>query len=570
MAINAYESLYEASVVNVPVLASDTEVQVNALPDSMTAPFEIIIDRQNSSKERWWVTSTSSSGGVNKLIIDNIAKRGLTDSATLAEVLANTGSDSDNRVTHNVGAVIEIPVSHLVLNDKASLTEDNTFAGDNTHSGDNTFSGDVEFDGSARFPVYADATARDAAITSPSNGMMIYNTAVGKNQQYISGGWDVVDTGATDVLVSVSADDTTPGYLEDKIVAGNGIKVTTLNDGSDESVQIEAAVGDGTDGIQGDANLTITGSNNTVIVKEFTSWTAGSVARTCTVTPTGCVTVLKIQGDADFTNWTFDFAGKGMPGGAGGTAGTSTGDDGTDGTASVKSSLSFANTAPSYGVKGTAGPDTADAGGGGGGGGGGASIKDDGAAGSNGDDGGSTGGDVGEGGDGGTAGSTSMKWLALTATAQASSNIPFLVAQGGSGGGGGAAGTWAAVPANAGEGGNGGAGGAGGGTLIIQVGGDVTFSSTSIDCSGENGSNGANGSAGGGSPEADGGGGGGGGAGAGGIAAVLYKGSITGSVTPDVSAGTAGTGGTGATRGGDGGDGGDAEDGLYAVVQSYS
>lgn len=43
----------------------------------------------------------------------------------------------------------------------------------------------------------------------------------------------------TDELVGVSANDTTPGYLEDKVVSGsNGITVTTLNDGGDEDLQV--------------------------------------------------------------------------------------------------------------------------------------------------------------------------------------------------------------------------------------------------------------------------------------------------------------------------------------------
>lgn len=44
-------------------------------------------------------------------------------------------------------------------------------------------------------PVYADATARDAAITSPANGMLVYNTATGKMEQYIAGAWADVDSG---------------------------------------------------------------------------------------------------------------------------------------------------------------------------------------------------------------------------------------------------------------------------------------------------------------------------------------------------------------------------------------
>jgi len=44
--------------------------------------------------------------------------------------------------------------------------------------------------------------------------------------------------GGSDELVGVSADDTDPGYLEEKIVAGSGIKLTTLNPGADEDLKV--------------------------------------------------------------------------------------------------------------------------------------------------------------------------------------------------------------------------------------------------------------------------------------------------------------------------------------------
>lgn len=58
-------------------------------------------------------------------------------------------------------------------------------------------------------PVYADATARDAGIPSPSNGMVIYNTALGIHQQYIGGAWASYASGTT-----VNADTTTAGKVE--------------------------------------------------------------------------------------------------------------------------------------------------------------------------------------------------------------------------------------------------------------------------------------------------------------------------------------------------------------------
>ena len=46
----------------------------------------------------------------------------------------------------------------------------------------------------------------------------------------------------TDVLAAVSSNDTTPDYLENKIVSGNGISVAVQNEGANENLQITADV----------------------------------------------------------------------------------------------------------------------------------------------------------------------------------------------------------------------------------------------------------------------------------------------------------------------------------------
>lgn len=45
-------------------------------------------------------------------------------------------------------------------------------------------------------PVYANATARDAAAGTPTNGMFCYNTATGNIEVYVGGAWKSVDTSA--------------------------------------------------------------------------------------------------------------------------------------------------------------------------------------------------------------------------------------------------------------------------------------------------------------------------------------------------------------------------------------
>ncbi|TXH07865.1 MAG: hypothetical protein E6R04_11860, partial [Spirochaetes bacterium] len=85
--------------------------------------------------------------------------------------------------------------------------------------------------------------------------------------------------------------------------------------------QVTKFGGNGTDGaVDGTANVTITGSNNTLITKNYSSWAAASGgAKTLTITPTNCILHIKIQGNANFTNWTFNFDGKGGQGRSGGT-----------------------------------------------------------------------------------------------------------------------------------------------------------------------------------------------------------------------------------------------------------
>jgi hypothetical protein len=78
-----------------------------------------------------------------------------------------------------------------------------------------TITWDIQFDWdvattvSFKVPVYANATARDAGIPSPSNGMLIYNTWLWVLQQYISWAWASNASGTT-----VNADTTTAGKVE--------------------------------------------------------------------------------------------------------------------------------------------------------------------------------------------------------------------------------------------------------------------------------------------------------------------------------------------------------------------
>lgn len=361
-----------------------------------------------------------------------------------------------------------------------------------------------------------------SANTTSSSAIAVLETSTGTVGTDISGAgasdWMDADTGngvATAAVLDPTADVGKVGLLD-----ATGKLDETLLDLVDISARIKFG-GDGSDGVQGDSNLTITGSNDTYIVKNFSSWTAGSVARTCTITPTGCVLHIKVSGDADFTNWDFDFVGKGGPGGA--QASSTQG-----GFTPVSTITPLTGPVALLSGGGLVSADTATNGGGGGGGG--ASHINDGVAGS---DSGAT-----SAGDGGNRPDSYM----LLAGTMGRRAILMTPGSGGSAGGGGLGVEATAI---------GGAGGPGGGCVIIEVAGDVILSSTTASVAGGVGSAGGNGT---GSGNKSGGGGGGGGGG--GQFLLTYDGSLSGSVTPTVSGGGGAAGGTGIGTGVSGGAGG--------------
>lgn len=129
-------------------------------------------------------------------------------------------------------------------------------------NGDVTFNGDLVFNRSARMPIYADATARDTAIPSPANGMIIYNSGIGALQQYVAGAWTNFASGST-----VNADTTTAGKVE--LPTTSEVQSNSQTGGSGAALAISPAQmgqyypkGDGSDG-----NVTI--SSNTSLSRDM-------------------------------------------------------------------------------------------------------------------------------------------------------------------------------------------------------------------------------------------------------------------------------------------------------------
>lgn len=219
-----------------------------------------------------------------------------------------------------------------------------------------------QFLGSAQ--VYATTAARDTALggdwVATKAYSDVYVTATGLHYQYnlSSNQWEAIETGTvtpnmttavawkwqsstqvhfdagTDIWVTWAQNVATNWQIQnmvntstaktalvdadllllwDSAAAWINKKITALN-----AKKYFSKFGwDGSDGaVDGLGNVTITGSNDTYIVKNYTSWAAGTAARILTITPTGCVLHIKVQGNMDLTNWTFNFAGKWTAGGA--------------------------------------------------------------------------------------------------------------------------------------------------------------------------------------------------------------------------------------------------------------
>jgi hypothetical protein len=194
--------------------ATDINIYVAKLPTN-TAGYKVLEPDSLSKYELIYHESiVGTPGGPGYLVCPASNGRGLSLTSTTRLTVA------ENVKTHGSGVTIIEAPDHYTLNDKASLSLDNTW------TGDQTFEGDTTFEQSITVPVYADATARDAAITSPTNGMEVYLTDTGKFYDYTAGAWIARESGGT----FPNASDTVAGKVElateAEVIAGTGTGAT--------------------------------------------------------------------------------------------------------------------------------------------------------------------------------------------------------------------------------------------------------------------------------------------------------------------------------------------------------
>lgn len=186
---------------------------------------------------------------------------------------------------------------------------------------------------------YANATARDAAITSPANWMQVYLTSEWYFSDYVwwawstwrwtTSVWNADTTTAWKVEIATQTEVDTPTdtwwswatnvvipstfqqWITNKIATQNEAETWTNDTQIMTPLKTKNAIdynrifwGDWTDWAISWA-LTITWSNDTYIVKNYTTFTPW--ANTVTITPTNCILHIKVKGDCDLTGTTFNF-----------------------------------------------------------------------------------------------------------------------------------------------------------------------------------------------------------------------------------------------------------------------
>lgn len=203
-----------------PISATDTTIVITSAPKDHTNAVitgNLLMGIKNSDgyTETIYVPTGSSSDGLTfTSVIRGVWLEGLdyTTSDTTSKAVA---FDGDSPVYFNISPVIEKLVFAALLGTIGSTYKLNARP---TYSGTNAIHGER---------IFADTTARDAAITAPQNGDTCYVTADGVFYDYQGGAWASRATGATP-----NASTTVAGKVEIATQAENDAGTTTGGTGA--------------------------------------------------------------------------------------------------------------------------------------------------------------------------------------------------------------------------------------------------------------------------------------------------------------------------------------------------
>lgn len=142
----------------------------------------------NTGDSSEWVTFTAVTINSSTSVTITGCTRGLDKDAT-----SLTDATSTNKKNHPIGTPVRIVLHSADINKYVQNDADNTISGDNTLTGSNVCSSTSK----AVLRLQNVTTAQRTALTGLGNGVIVYDTDLGGNYQYLGGSWYAIAAGST-------------------------------------------------------------------------------------------------------------------------------------------------------------------------------------------------------------------------------------------------------------------------------------------------------------------------------------------------------------------------------------
>ena len=211
-----------AAFVQRDIVKSTTAAQLNniyicvadsAIGDSLTDTdhFELLVDAVSAATSATAAASSATTAG-----------NSATASANSATASANSATTSGNSATASGNSATAAANSATAAASSATDAAASFDSFDDTYLGAKSSAPSVDNDGNAL-----------------ATGALYFNSSTNVLNVWSGSAWIAIQSD-TDVKVSVSSNDTTPGFLNGKLVAGEAVTLTENNNGGNETLTIAA------------------------------------------------------------------------------------------------------------------------------------------------------------------------------------------------------------------------------------------------------------------------------------------------------------------------------------------
>ena len=211
-----------AAYVQRDIIKSTTSAQLNnvyicvadsVIGDSLTDTdhFELLVDAVSAATSQTAAAASATA-----------AANSATASANSATASASSATTSGNSATASGNSATAAANSATAAASSATDAAASFDSFDDTYLGAKSSAPSVDNDGNAL-----------------ATGALYFNSSVGNLNVWNGSAWVAIQAD-TDVKVSVSSNDTTPGFLNGKLVAGEAVTLTENNNGGNETLTIAA------------------------------------------------------------------------------------------------------------------------------------------------------------------------------------------------------------------------------------------------------------------------------------------------------------------------------------------